>query len=111
GCGGVMTAREGKTANLVWGMIAPDFQGRGLGRLLTLERLGWVAAMPEVERVVMDTSQKTAGFYMRLGFAVTSKTAGGYGAGLDRIDMELTLDACAREVLLCRHLGAREDPR
>jgi len=102
GCGGVMTAREGKIANLVWGMIAPECHRRGLGRLLALERLGWIAAMDGVERVVMDTSQKTAAFYMRLGFAVTNTTPGGYGPGLDRVDMELVLDVNAREVLLAR---------
>lgn len=100
GGGGVIIAREGKTAHLVWGMIAPDLQRRGLGRLLALERLRWIAAVPGVERVIMDTTQKTAPFYMRLGFAVTNKTPDGYGAGLDRVDMELGLDANAREVLL-----------
>jgi ribosomal protein S18 acetylase RimI-like enzyme len=107
GCGGVMTAREGKIANLVWGMIAPAHHRRGLGRLLALERLSWIAAMERVERVVMDTSQKTVAFYLRLGFAVTNSTPGGYGPGLDRVDMELELDANTREILLAPHRSSR----
>lgn len=111
GCGGVMTSREGKIANLVWGMVAPDCHRRGLGRLLTLERLGWIASMDGVERVVMDTTQKTAPFYMRLGFAVTNTTPGGYGPGLDRVDMELKLDLNAREVLLAQRLRFDTGPK
>ncbi|MGE5176201.1 MAG: GNAT family N-acetyltransferase, partial [Hyphomicrobiales bacterium] len=99
GCGGYVTGREGKNARLVWGMIAPDCHGRGLGRLLALTRLRWIAALEGVERVSLDTSQKTAGFYLLFGFGPAKVVHDGYGPGLDRVDMELALDANAREIL------------
>jgi hypothetical protein len=44
----------------------------------------------------MDTSPRTVGFFTRVGFRVTGRTADGYGPGLDRLDLELCLDGAAR---------------
>lgn len=96
GCGGVMVDEDG-TASMVWGMIAPPHQGTGFGWWMALERLSWIAAMPEARRVIMDTSQETAGFYVKLGFRTVSVQPDGYGPGLHRHDLEMPVDEAFRK--------------
>lgn len=104
GAGGVMVAEDG-TASLVWGMIAPPHQGTGFGWWMALERLSWIAAMPEARRVILDTSQETAGFYCRLGFRTVSVQPNGYGPELHRHDLVMDVDAAFR-----RRFGAGAQP-
>lgn len=96
GCGGIIVNQERGEGHLEWGMIAPHRQGQGLGRAFTMERLRWLAEDPAVKRILMDTSQRTVGFYERLGFAVTGHRRDAYGPGLDRIDLGLELNEEAR---------------
>jgi len=42
--------------------------------------------------VVIETSQHTRGFYEGLGFRLTALVPDGFGPGIDRCDMVLTLD-------------------
>ena len=93
-CGGVdVTAGpEGsKWGCLTWGMVDRSRQGQGLGRVLTTARLDLLRARPEVREVAIETSQHTAGFYAGFGFLVTCVTPDGFGPGLDRVDMVLSL--------------------
>jgi ribosomal protein S18 acetylase RimI-like enzyme len=87
-CGGVGMRDEGRTAVLTWGMVSAQRHGQGLGKALALARLRRVAQLPEVRRVVLNTSQETVGFYLKLGFAVVRHVVDGYRPGLDRYDLE-----------------------
>ncbi|MDV3468426.1 GNAT family N-acetyltransferase [Stenotrophomonas sp. C3(2023)] len=91
GCAGHSISLDGRTASLGWGMVDPALHGQGLGTKLLLARLDAVRLTPGVERIVLDTSQHTQGFYARFGFVATAVTPDGYGAGLDRWDMALEL--------------------
>lgn len=91
GCGGILLDEHGE-AGLNWGMIAPPHQGTGYGWWMALERLSWIAALPEAKRVVFDTSQETAGFYTKLGFTVVSVQENYYGPGLHRHDLAMEVD-------------------
>ncbi|WP_462380571.1 GNAT family N-acetyltransferase [Pseudomonas sp. Marseille-QA0892] len=88
-CGGFRVDAATGTAALAWGMVAPEFHGRGIGRVMTHSRLGAASRHPGVIRIILDTSQHTQGFYARLGFKPVSLTRDGYGPGLDRWDMVL----------------------
>lgn len=90
-CGGLIVDAGLRQAALTWGMVDRARHGGGLGRQLTLFRLDLARATPGIDRVVMETSQHTRGFYDRLGFVVTKVTPDGFGAGIDRCDMVLTL--------------------
>lgn len=96
GCGGVLVSEDGD-ASLIWGMIAPPHQGTGYGWWMALERLSWIAAMPAAQRVVLDTSQETAGFYTKLGFSTVSVRQNFYGPGLHRHDLAMDVDDSFRE--------------
>ncbi|GMR14330.1 MAG: GNAT family N-acetyltransferase [Gemmatimonadota bacterium] len=92
GCGGYALREGGKTADLCWGMIARTHHRKGLGRMLTEERLGRIEREPDVLSVVLGTSQHTTGFYEGLGFVVEANVPDGYAPGIDRCDMRLRLD-------------------
>lgn len=87
-CGGV--ARLGEDAVLCWGMVHADFQGQGLGRLLRDHRVA-VARRWGLRRVRIETSQRTEVFFARAGFVVIERERDGFGAGLDRVTMELVV--------------------
>ena len=100
GCGGLAPAREGPhAADLTWGMVHAARHGRGLGRLLLLARLRLLADLPAVAKVACHTSHLTAGFYRKFGFRDVRVLCDGYRPGLDRHDMELTLNAELRSWL------------
>ncbi|WOB50325.1 GNAT family N-acetyltransferase [Xanthomonas hydrangeae] len=79
----------GSTASLCWGMVHPTLHRQGLGTDLLLARLEALRLTPNIQRVVLDTSQHTQAFYARFGFVAQHVVRDGYGAGLDRWDMAL----------------------
>ena len=91
GCGGLQIDGDGRSAFLSWGMIAQDCHGTGAGQFLTKARLAMAAKIPGLEKLTLNTSQHTKGFYERFGFAAQKLTPDGYGPGLDRWVMELLL--------------------
>jgi predicted GNAT family N-acyltransferase len=68
-------------------MVRQDRHRNGLGRLLAHERLAAIDRSGVVERVELQTSQHTVGFYERLGFAAVSVEPDGFAPGIDRIVM------------------------
>lgn len=96
GCGGLIIDADARQATLCWGMIHRACHGAGLGTALTRERLGLAAALPQVDEVVLATSQHTQQFYAGFGFGLRSVAPNGFGAGLDRWDMALRLRPARR---------------
>lgn len=96
GCGGLApTASDPRICTLTWGMVHASLHGRGFGRILTEGRLAWLAGMPEVERVRIETSHLTEEFYARRGFRLVRRLPDYYRVGLDRCDMELLIGRTA----------------
>ncbi|PPU41282.1 GNAT family N-acetyltransferase [Xanthomonas arboricola] len=95
GCAGYAISADGITASLCWGMVHPSLHRCGAGTQLLLTRLETLRQMPDVRRVVLDTSQHTQQFYARFGFVVQQVTVDGYAPGLERWDMALDLKSCA----------------
>lgn len=85
-CGGI--SLSGATARLTWGMVARDWQGRGLGARLLSERLAAVADLPAIRRVALSTGARTVVFYERAGFRLLRVIPDGFAAGLDACAME-----------------------
>jgi N-acetylglutamate synthase-like GNAT family acetyltransferase len=92
GCGGYFINEEKRTAGLCWGMVAGEHHKQGYGKYLLLKRLDEIARDPHVDRILMDTSQHSRGFFEKLGFVVHEIVENGYTAGLHRHELELRLD-------------------
>jgi ribosomal protein S18 acetylase RimI-like enzyme len=88
-CGGVGT--RGDAAVITWLMVHASRHGQGLGRTLLDHLRNQAGQLPQARRVILTTTQKTAGFFERFGFHVVRTIANGYRPGLDRLDMELPL--------------------
>jgi ribosomal protein S18 acetylase RimI-like enzyme len=90
-CGGLTIEAGARRVSLSWGMISRALHRQGLGTRLAQDRLVLARSLPGIGMMVLATSQHTYGFYEGLGFTVSKMTPDGFGAGLDRYDMELHL--------------------
>ena len=91
GCGGYGFRDRGDTADLCWGMIASDLQGRRLGEFLMTARLIEILSEHEIEAFRVATSQHTESFFEKYGFRAERRVQNGFAEGLDRIEMKLTV--------------------
>ena len=87
-CGGWALETDGESAAMCWGMVRRDRQGEGWGRRLLEERVRRAGSQPGVRRLILTTSQRTRGFFERLGFRVRDVVPDGIAPGLDRVEME-----------------------
>ncbi|HEX5755383.1 MAG TPA: GNAT family N-acetyltransferase, partial [Arenimonas sp.] len=86
-CGGYFVDAAKRAAALCWNMVHPAHHRRGIGQWLLMERLSRIREQRWVDVVLLDTSQHSAGFYLRCGFVVDGEQIDGYAAGLHRIEM------------------------
>lgn len=91
GCGGLNYEDNGTTAILSWGMIHPDFHGKGLGTQLTKYRLAFINTKPNILKCIVRTSQHTDKFYEKMGFSLKEVKTEYWGPGLDLYHMEMKL--------------------
>lgn len=87
-CGGVWLDPDSseRPAGLSWGMVARNTHRQGYGSELLAFRLERLRALGATE-AHLDTSQHSAPFFGRFGFREVRRVPGGYGPGLDRVDM------------------------
>src|SRR5688572_13780511 len=81
---------------LRWIMIHPDAQGRGIGSAI-MEYVVDSARKGGMSSISIAASQKSAPFFEKLGAVETSIHENGWGPGLDRIDMTLSIDTYHNE--------------
>ena len=94
GCGGVFV-RDGTggpcRGGLCWGMVESTRHRTGVGSFLLRQRLAHLAeTYPQLDAVLLDTSQHSRGFFARFGFETVKVTPDAYAPGLDRYDMRLS---------------------
>lgn len=88
-CGGIAFGRTTATeAVLCYGMVTRSQLHQGIGAELLRKRLEFfLPHAPQVERIVVNTTQKTEGFFRKFGFSVVERELDGFGTGLDRVSM------------------------
>ena len=89
GSGGFNLFKEEGRAHVSWGMIHPDFQGKGLGKQLTLYRIDQISKNPAIKIIVVRTSQLTYPFYQKLGFKLEKVEKDYWAKGLDLYHMTM----------------------
>lgn len=96
-CGGHAIEPGSGNARLCWGMARRDLHRTGLGRLLLDARLERIRAEGRAEVVELGTTQHTYAFFERRGFRTVSVEPEGYGPGMDRYEMRVSLGAAAAD--------------
>lgn len=91
GCGGYIPIPETRDAHTSWGMVHPDYKGRGLGKRLFQARLDAVRERGDADRVRVVTSPQTESFFAPFGFMVTRREKDGNAPGIDLVEMWLEL--------------------
>lgn len=82
---------DGKTARISWGMIHPDWQGKGVGAKITRYRVAQIKKNQEVSKIVVRTTQVVYGFYQKLGFELEHVETDYWAVGFDLYQMKIDL--------------------
>ena len=75
---------------LNWIMLDPDSKGAGLGSMI-MERVISVGRASRSPLIRIAASHKSAPFFGKFGAIAKKHTQDGWGPGMDRVDMELSL--------------------
>ncbi|WP_323788532.1 GNAT family N-acetyltransferase [Psychroserpens sp.] len=68
GSGGINYFPEKKLARISWDMVDPNLQGKGIGKKLTQHRINLLNKNPNIELIIVRTSQLVYKFYEKMGF-------------------------------------------
>ena len=68
GCGGINYEENNTSGIISWDMIHPDFQKQSLGSKLLQFRIDILKTMPDIQRIIVRTSQLTDRYYEKMGF-------------------------------------------
>jgi len=81
--------REAPGLSLRWILLAPEFQGRGLGRAI-MDRVAATVRAQGGGPLQIAASHESAPFFAKFGAREIRRTPDGWGPGMHRIDMLLT---------------------
>ena len=88
--GGWAMDKDG-VADLTWAMVRRELHRRGLGRALLRFRRTAIGTETPATLVRVRTTQLVQAFFTGVGFRVVDVVVNGYGAGQDRVTMEMNM--------------------
>lgn len=88
-CGGFNCFEAEATARISWDIVHPDSQGKGLGKALTLFRINEIKKQPNIQHIVVRTSQLAFQFYQKLGFTLEKTEKNYWAKGFDLYHMTM----------------------
>lgn len=91
GAGGINYFPNDSLARLSWDLVHPEYQGKGIGRLLTQHRIQHIRNKPGMELIVVRTSQVVYKFYEKMGFTLQTVEKDFWAEGFDLYEMHLPL--------------------
>lgn len=89
GCGGINYFPAEKTARISWDMVDSTMHGKGIGKQLVEHRLQLLRKNPEIDLIVVRTSQHTFQFYEKMGFEIKQVEKDYWAEGFDLYEMTL----------------------
>lgn len=90
GAGGINYFPEEKLARISWDMINPKSQGNGIGKELVQYRINLLNADPNIELIVVRTTQLVYKFYEKMGFGLEKVEKNFWAKGFDLYQMQMT---------------------
>lgn len=88
-CGGVFLDKTSDEAGLSWGMVHANHHKQGIGKTFTEYRIQLLKEVYPDKVYKVDTSQHTAGFYLKRGFKTVEVIPDGFAKGLDKYVMKM----------------------
>lgn len=88
-CGGIFLDKVSDEAGLSWGMVHADQHKKGIGKAFTDYRINLLKKAYPDKVYKVDTSQHTAGFYLKRGFKTVEVIPDGFAKGLDKYVMKM----------------------
>ena len=110
-CGGYAVREGSDQADLCWGMVTAEYHGQNLGEFLLLGRLAEIVRRNQIQRVRLGTSQLTAGFFEKFGFAIQTTKENSIAEGLDDVEMNVALNDVFRESIQQRWTAVQASER
>lgn len=104
-CGGASADREQPVNQLSYGLVAPDFQGHGIGATLLFARLVAVTTRPEMNFSYIFSVPKSIGYFLRFGFELYDEWTGEDGKRNPVAVLPYTLQSLASMVELLGERG------
>jgi [ribosomal protein S18]-alanine N-acetyltransferase len=91
GSGGLNYFDNNTWVRISWDLVHPDFQGRGIGKALTLFRINRAREKGTVRFIQVRTSQLVYPFYQKLGFELEKIEKDFWAKGFDLYQMKMGL--------------------
>ncbi|MGC1630879.1 MAG: GNAT family N-acetyltransferase [Gelidibacter sp.] len=89
GAGGINYFPEEKLARISWDMIDPKWQGNGIGKELIQYRINHLNANPNIEFIIVRTSQLVHQFYEKMGFELEKVETDFWAKNFDLYQMQM----------------------
>jgi [ribosomal protein S18]-alanine N-acetyltransferase len=92
GSGGINYFEDEALARISWDIMHPDFQGKGVGKKLTLYRIEEIRKKPAMHFIMVRTTQLVYQFYLKLGFELERTEKDFWAPGFDLYQMKLKIE-------------------
>ncbi|MEH0158605.1 GNAT family N-acetyltransferase [Limibacter armeniacum] len=90
GAGGINYFLSERLARISWDFVHPDVQGKGIGKALLLHRIKEINSHPEIETIMVRTSQLAYRFYEKVGFKLEKTVKDFWAEGFDLYQMKMS---------------------
>jgi N-acetylglutamate synthase-like GNAT family acetyltransferase len=90
-CGGIDYFPNEESARIVWDMVDPEYQHKGIGASLINHRIKHIKEKNLFKRIIVRTSQFAFKFYAKFGFNVKRVERNYWAKGFDLYLMKYTL--------------------
>jgi N-acetylglutamate synthase-like GNAT family acetyltransferase len=90
-CGGIDYFPNEESARIVWDMVDPEYQHKGIGASLINHRIKYIKEKNLFKRIIVRTSQFAFKFYAKFGFNVKRVERNYWAKGFDLYLMKYTL--------------------
>ncbi|MEJ8803521.1 GNAT family N-acetyltransferase [Pontibacter sp. H249] len=89
--GGLNYFPESGESRISWDVVHPDYQGKGIGRKLTQHRINHVRQNPQINLLIVRTTQLVYKFYEKMGFSLAKTEKDFWAKGFDLYQLHMPL--------------------